>query len=421
MSDDYEAQQLVAAGLTLLQRSAPLVRALAAAAPPSCSRRRPPSSPPSRRATAAGRCSSIPSPRRREVAFQCDDAGVGAVFTNRGAGGAGARRICPSSCSTTRRARRASSPAAGRGPWTSAPTTGCRSRESATWPAATRRRSIVYTSAMRGTPLGAVLTHRNLLANARATVARERAHRRRPRARAAPLRASLRPHRRRRGAAARGRARHDHGALPSRAGAELLRGRRHRHRRRAVGVPRDPARAPPRAGGGGSALRGGALRLCICGGAVLPVELQDRWFEATGVELRQGYGLTEAGPVCLFNRVDRPNVRGTLGVRVPGRRRRDSVRSRRATATHRRRRATAARRHRRRDLRSRRERLPRLPARRRRRGSPWRDGWLRTGDAACATPTAPSPSSACSSRCSRATASTSIRARSSGRCASCPA
>jgi long-chain acyl-CoA synthetase len=65
-------------------------------------------------------------------------------------------------------------------------------------------------------------------------------------------------------------------------------------------------------------LRGSALRLCICGGAVLPVELQDRWAASTGVELRQGYGLTEAGPVCLFNRVDRPNVRGTLGVPFPG-------------------------------------------------------------------------------------------------------
>jgi long-chain acyl-CoA synthetase len=36
------------------------------------------------------------------------------------------------------------------------------------------------------------------------------------------------------------------------------------------------------------------------------------------VELRQGYGLTEAAPVCLFNRVDRPNRRGTLGLPLPG-------------------------------------------------------------------------------------------------------
>jgi long-chain acyl-CoA synthetase len=59
------------------------------------------------------------------------------------------------------------------------------------------------------------------------------------------------------------------------------------------------------------------LRVAICGGAVLPVEVQERWFEATRVELRQGYGLTEAAPVCLFNRVDRPNVRGSLGYPFP--------------------------------------------------------------------------------------------------------
>ena len=61
-----------------------------------------------------------------------------------------------------------------------------------------------------------------------------------------------------------------------------------------------------------------ALRLCVCGGAPLDIELQNRWFDATGVELRQGYGLTEASPVCLFNRVDRLNVRGTLGTPFPG-------------------------------------------------------------------------------------------------------
>ena len=61
-----------------------------------------------------------------------------------------------------------------------------------------------------------------------------------------------------------------------------------------------------------------ALRLCLCGGAPLDPALQDRWFEATGTELRQGYGLTEASPVCLFNRPSLPNRRGTLGVAFPG-------------------------------------------------------------------------------------------------------
>jgi hypothetical protein len=48
-----------------------------------------------------------------------------------------------------------------------------------------------------------------------------------------------------------------------------------------------------------------------------PRETQDRWFDATGVELRQGYGLTEAAPGVLFNRVDRANVRGSLGYPFP--------------------------------------------------------------------------------------------------------
>ena len=36
-----------------------------------------------------------------------------------------------------------------------------------------------------------------------------------------------------------------------------------------------------------------------------------------GVPLRQGYGLTEASPVCLFNTPDRPARPGTLGVEIP--------------------------------------------------------------------------------------------------------
>ena len=68
----------------------------------------------------------------------------------------------------------------------------------------------------------------------------------------------------------------------------------------------------------GGRLNAPALRLSICGGAPLAVSVQERWTDATGVELRQGYGLTEAGPVCLFNRPSLPNRLGTLGVPYPG-------------------------------------------------------------------------------------------------------
>jgi fatty-acyl-CoA synthase len=41
------------------------------------------------------------------------------------------------------------------------------------------------------------------------------------------------------------------------------------------------------------------LRLCLCGGAPLPVSLIHRYAEA-GVRLTQGFGMTEVGPNCFF-------------------------------------------------------------------------------------------------------------------------
>lgn len=61
-----------------------------------------------------------------------------------------------------------------------------------------------------------------------------------------------------------------------------------------------------------------ALRIALCGGAPLEPEVALRWEELFGLPLRQGYGLTEAAPVCLFNRIDAPNQIGTLGFPFPG-------------------------------------------------------------------------------------------------------
>jgi len=173
---------------------------------------------------------------------------------------------------------------------------------------------IVYTSAMRGVPLGAVLTHANLLANARSTVAAVAQTADDDVLALLPFSHLF--------------------ALTVTCGAPLLTGARVRtmdrfHPVRAaelladgvtevVGVPAVFHSLLGAIERRGVDLRGSALRVCICGGAVLPRELQDRWADLTGVELRQGYGLTEAAPVCLFNRVDRPNVRGTLGLPFPG-------------------------------------------------------------------------------------------------------
>jgi long-chain acyl-CoA synthetase len=60
------------------------------------------------------------------------------------------------------------------------------------------------------------------------------------------------------------------------------------------------------------------LRVAVCGGAPLRAEVARRFEHTFGVPLREGYGITECGPVCLFNRVDRPNRTGTLGYAFPG-------------------------------------------------------------------------------------------------------
>ena len=60
------------------------------------------------------------------------------------------------------------------------------------------------------------------------------------------------------------------------------------------------------------------LRVAISGGAPLKAEVARRFEEAFGLPLRQGYGITECAPVCLFNRVDRPNRPGTVGYPFPG-------------------------------------------------------------------------------------------------------
>ncbi len=172
---------------------------------------------------------------------------------------------------------------------------------------------IVYTSAMRGIPAGAILTHRNILANARSVV------------KALQFTAD------------------DHflGVLPYAhlfgftvtACVPLLVGGQVTTMERF-----HPVKAAELLTGGVTVFIGvpavyhallasierkqiditaNRLRLCVCGGAALPRDLQERWQQVTGMELREGYGLTEAGPVCLVNRPDLPNVPGALGVALP--------------------------------------------------------------------------------------------------------
>jgi long-chain acyl-CoA synthetase len=312
--DGVPAAQLVAAGLTLLQRSAPLVRALAG-------RRSAILLPTSQQyltalAASEGRGAVLVNPLAApaEIAYQLADADVGAIFTSR----AFVDRIPDGVV----RVLLDESPRCAQVIAAGATATidlgshhGLELEGEAGVEGSDEEAAIVYTSAMAGIPLGAVLTHRNLLANARSTVVAAQA------------------------------TRDDHalavlpfahlfgltvtGMMPLLAGGRVTTMERFNPFRamellESEGVTQFVAvpavfigllAAIARTGG---RLRARALRVCISGGAVLPLEVQDRWFDATGVELRQGYGLTEAAPVCLFNRVDRPNRRGSLGIPYPG-------------------------------------------------------------------------------------------------------
>ncbi len=61
---------------------------------------------------------------------------------------------------------------------------------------------------------------------------------------------------------------------------------------------------------------GGQLRLAICGGAPLAPEVA-RFFLALGVNVLQGYGLTEASPVIAVNRLE-DNEPDSVGQALPG-------------------------------------------------------------------------------------------------------
>jgi len=71
--------------------------------------------------------------------------------------------------------------------------------------------------------------------------------------------------------------------------------------------------APDRAGHDTS-----ALRMCISGGAALPVEVLRGFDDAFGVPVLEGYGLSETSPVASFNHPDRERKPGSIGTPIRG-------------------------------------------------------------------------------------------------------
>jgi long-chain acyl-CoA synthetase len=61
-----------------------------------------------------------------------------------------------------------------------------------------------------------------------------------------------------------------------------------------------------------------SLRLCVSGGAALPVEILRGFEDAFGCTILEGYGLSETSPVASFNHPDRPRKPGSIGIPVAG-------------------------------------------------------------------------------------------------------
>lgn len=314
--DGMPSAQLVAAGLTLLQRSATLARALygkrSALLLPTC--------PQFLTALAAsdGRGAVLLNPlaSASEIAYQLDDAEVGAVFTTTALAAklpvTIPRVLLDDAPNHAELCHDGSSVRIDLG---SHRGLSLEAEMDIDADGSSDEAAVVYTSGMEGRALGAILTHRNLLANGRATVE------------AAQLTdadhvLAVLPYSHLFGITATLTA-------PLLAGARVTTMERFNPMKAVdalvdgavtmfVGVPAvfiGMLTAIERRGG---TIHVPALRICICGGAALPVWVQRKWEAATGCALRQGYGLTEAAPVCLFNRVDLPNRIGTLGVAYPG-------------------------------------------------------------------------------------------------------
>src|SRR3954454_966140 len=61
-----------------------------------------------------------------------------------------------------------------------------------------------------------------------------------------------------------------------------------------------------------------SLRLCISGGAAMPVEVMRAFEERFGCIVIEGYGLSETSPVASFNHPDRERKAGSIGTPIQG-------------------------------------------------------------------------------------------------------
>ncbi|MCB1591574.1 MAG: AMP-binding protein, partial [Alphaproteobacteria bacterium] len=61
-----------------------------------------------------------------------------------------------------------------------------------------------------------------------------------------------------------------------------------------------------------------SLKVCLSGGAPLPVEVKSAFENKTGCVVIEGYGLSESSPVACVNPVEGENRAGSIGLPLPG-------------------------------------------------------------------------------------------------------
>ena len=61
-----------------------------------------------------------------------------------------------------------------------------------------------------------------------------------------------------------------------------------------------------------------SLRVCVSGGAAMPVEIMGGFEQAFGCVILEGYGLSETSPVASFNHPDKARKPGSIGTPIAG-------------------------------------------------------------------------------------------------------
>ena len=173
--------------------------------------------------------------------------------------------------------------------------------------------AMIYTAGLTGRPLGAVLTHRNLLSQS--LLLRTICHRD-----AGDLGLAVIP------------LFHSFGAVanmlsPLRIGAGVVLMERFTLEAIFTAIEKEKVSyiaAVPRLflgmlfHEGAEKYRVDSLKVCITGGAAMPPDFIPLFERKFGVKIMEGYGLTEASPVSSFSRLEMPQKPGSIGVPIPG-------------------------------------------------------------------------------------------------------